>query len=145
MATISFAAWLSVLSRKSQRSRPGRRPQQHVARCRFVPCLETLEGRLVPSTLTVTNASDSGPGSLRAVLGAANDGDTIRFSANLNGQTIKLTTGQLNVTKSVTINGLGENNLAVSGSHLSRVFAVSAGASPSIENLTISNGMAVTG
>ena len=50
--------------------------------------LEPLEGRDVPSTLTVTNANDGGAGSLRAAIAAARSGDTIRFAPALIGQTI---------------------------------------------------------
>ena len=45
------------------------------------------------ATLTVTTTADSGPGSLRAAIAAASDGDTIQFDAALNGQTITLTSG----------------------------------------------------
>ena len=57
---------------------------------RIVPRLEALEDRTVPSTLTVTSAADSGPGSLRAEIAAASSGDTIRFDQDLVGQTITL-------------------------------------------------------
>jgi hypothetical protein len=73
MASISLTAWLGMRVRKPQLSRRGRCWPEHPAKPRFVPRLECLEGRVVPSTLTVTNAFDSGPGCLRAALGAAND------------------------------------------------------------------------
>ncbi|HEV2455289.1 MAG TPA: hypothetical protein VGY98_13580, partial [Verrucomicrobiae bacterium] len=44
---------------------------------------------------TVTTAADSGPGSLRAIIAAANSGDTVVFSPSLKGKTIYLTTGGL--------------------------------------------------
>src|SRR5438105_4928667 len=45
--------------------------------------LELLEGRLLLSTLTVTSLQDSGAGSLRAEIDAAQSGDTIVFDATL--------------------------------------------------------------
>jgi len=52
-------------------------------RASFPPRLEALEDRCLFSTLTVTSASDSGTGSLRAEIAAAQNGDTIVFSPTL--------------------------------------------------------------
>ncbi len=76
------------------------------------------------ATFTVTNLNDSGVGSLRqAILNAnANPGtDTIAFQAGLTG-TITLTTGQIQITDALTLNGPGANGLAVSGNNASRIF-----------------------
>ena len=70
------------------------------------------------------------------------DGDTINFDSALNGQTITLTSGELLVDKSVTINGPGPDNLTVDGNHASRVFHVSGGVTATIAGLTITNGQA---
>ena len=54
----------------------------------FVPRLDALEDRLVPSTLTVTNVRDTGAlgdGSLRGQIAAAAPDDTIQFAPNLSG------------------------------------------------------------
>src|SRR5262249_31926179 len=103
------------------------------------------EDRTLPSTFIVLNANDSGPDSLRADLAAAGNDDTIRFDNSLRGRTIKLTSGQLAVTASVTIDGLGEDRLAVSGSNASRVSAVRAGKTVTTRGLTITNGKAAAG
>jgi hypothetical protein len=102
------------------------------------------------ATITVTNANDSGPGSLRQALFAAVSGDTIDFSVT---GTITLTTGPLAVNRSVTISGPGANVLAIMRSQAApgfRIFNVgpmSPGVPPQvvIEGLTITNGSAVNG
>src|SRR6516165_1256760 len=73
----------------------------------FVPRLEFLEDRTVLSTWTVTNPADSGDGSLRAVIAAAQSGDQILFDPSLQGQTITLTSGELAITQGLDIEGPG--------------------------------------
>jgi autotransporter-associated beta strand protein len=90
---------------------------------------------------TVTNTADSGAGSLRAALAAAADGDTVNFAPNVTG-TIKLTSGELLVTKSINISGPGPAVLAVDGNAATRVFHVTNAANAVIVGLTITNGMA---
>jgi hypothetical protein len=78
MSLLSF----KVLTRRSRRSshgvdgsredspqlrRPGRSP-----RSRFRPAIDRMEHRLLPSTFTVTNTQDSGPGSLCTEIQSAN-------------------------------------------------------------------------
>ena len=91
------------------------------------------------STITVTNLNDSGAASLRQALADANDGDTINFSVN---GTITLTSGELQINKSVTISGPGANVSAVNGNTASRVFYISPGKTVTISGLTITNGAA---
>jgi hypothetical protein len=116
-------------------------------RCR--PQLEALEDRClpstlpVPSTLTVTNNADSGAGSLRAEIAAANPGDTINFASSLEGQTITLKSGELNVAKNLTIHGLGADKLTISGDGSSRVFDISNNANVTLTELTITDGQVV--
>jgi predicted outer membrane repeat protein len=76
------------------------------------------------ATLTVTSTADSGPGSLRAALATVSTGDTINFSLAANS-TITLTSGELAVNTSVTIDGSTATNLAVDDNNASRVFNVS--------------------
>src|SRR5262245_456054 len=78
-------------------------------------------GRALPADIIlVTNTNDSGPGSLRDALAAANDGDTID-ATGVSG-TILLTSGELQIIHGVTINGPGAGTLAVNGNGSSRVF-----------------------
>src|SRR6266481_436765 len=90
--------------------------------------------------ITVTNTNDSGPGSLRQALAAANDGDTITFAVT---GAIGLTSGELVINKNITISGPGANLLAVSRAANAapfRIFHVMLGHTVIIEGLTISNG-----
>ena len=110
-----------------------------VASPRANQALLVVGNALPANIIVVTNTNDSGSGSLRQALVDANDGDTINFDSSLNGQRITLTSGQLSVDKSVTINGPGADNLAVDGNAQSRVFGVSS-KTVTISGLTITNG-----
>jgi Domain of unknown function (DUF4214) len=130
--------------------------------------LEMLEDRLAAATLMVNSTVDvvnpsNGTLSLRDAISAVNAGnangltsgeqnqvsgtfgtnDTIEFSSALNGDTITLTANgsALEISKNLTITGLGASNLAISGNYC-RVFTVDSGAQVSITGLTIQNGLA---
>jgi len=90
------------------------------------------------TTIIVSNINDNGPGSLRQALADANDGDTID-ATGVSG-VITLTTGQLLVAKSVTINGASAGILAVDGNATKRVFQIGIGKIVAISGLTIRNG-----
>src|SRR5206468_8200181 len=85
---------------------------------------------VIPTTYTVTNAADSGPGSLRDALTRANTlpgtVDTILFDPAFFAapRTITLTSGELPVTDSVTIFGPGAALLTITGGVNSRLFNV---------------------
>ena len=128
------AAWL----------RSGKRHGSSRRRPAFRPRLEALEGRCVPGTLTVTSPKDHGPGTLRAEIAAANTNDVIVFSPKLAGQTITLTTGELDITKNLTIQGPGAGQLSISGDNLSRVFEIAPNATVTLSGLTISHGFGFT-
>jgi len=132
-------SWLHkrMTGRPQTRTTPARKPAP-----RFRPQLETLEGRDVPSTLTVTNNLDSGKGSLRYEIAHAGNKATIVFAPSLDGQTITLTSGELDITTGLTIQGPGAGQLTISGGHNSRVFDVNASAPVALSGLTISNGTA---
>jgi hypothetical protein len=125
------------------------RPAAHTIRkgpCRARLYLETLEDRFVPSTFTVLNGADDGDGSLRAAIAAANDEttnpgpDTINFAAGVTAVT--LTTGQLPITSDISITGpAAKVTIArdAAAPHF-RIFAVAAGASAELSELTITGG-----
>jgi hypothetical protein len=81
------------------------------------------------ATFTVTNLSDSGAGSLRDAILQANltkGLDEITFDSLLTGGTINLTSGQLQITNALNINGLGANQLTIDGGESSRIFDINA-------------------
>src|SRR5262249_50558078 len=86
------------------------------------------------------------PGSLRQAISDANGNsgaDTIVFAKGVSG-TIKLTSGELLITDSVTISGPGANKVSVSGNNASRVFDIAANGTMNvtISGLTITHGYA---
>ncbi|MDF5707991.1 MAG: Calx-beta domain-containing protein [Nostoc sp. S4] len=100
------------------------------------------------TTYIVTNTNDSGAGSLRqAIINANNDPgietiifDTTGIFGDATPDTITLTSGELDVTEGVIIQGTGANKLTISGNNASRVF--NATASLSIDGLKITGGNA---
>jgi len=97
------------------------------------------------STLTVTNASDSGPGSLRDAIATASPGDEIQFHASLAGIPVELSTGELLIDKNITITGLGIERTTIDGKTESRVINITNGASVTLSGLTITRGHADPG
>lgn len=91
----------------------------------------------------VTNTHDSGRGSLRYAINSAHPGDAITFARDLRG-VIKLTSGELEISKNLEISGPGAGQLAISGEGRSRVFHIVDNAAVSISNITIKNGIAPT-
>ena len=139
---------MTIFDRRSSSHRDStHRPRltDRASRRRFAPALHPLEGRALLSTLVVTDNHDSGPGSLRQAIHDAHSGDTVTFAPNLRGETITLTSGELEVSQSLNIDGPGADQLAVSGDDSSRVFEISRGANVSISGLTITDGEAAQG
>lgn len=102
------------------------------------------------ATLTVTSTADAGgtcPGTdctLRQAIAAAFSGDTINFSLPSNSA-VTLTSAELLITKSLTINGPGANLLSVQRSTASnipnfRIFNIASGKNVTISGLTVTNG-----
>jgi len=97
----------------------------------------------------VTNTNDSGTGSLRQAIVDANanlGADTINFDASLNGKTILLTTGEIEVKDDVTIEGLGKDVISIDGGGNNRIFRLySTSVKPNsltVKNLSLTNGFA---
>ena len=113
-----------------------------------VPLLCVLAGLLLLGAAPmaraqcVTNANDSGSGSLRACIAAATSGSTITFSSSVYGQTITLAS-TITINVPMTITGPGANLLTISGGNAVEVFQVGTNTSAptvTIAGLTIANG-----
>jgi hypothetical protein len=114
------------------------------------PALELLEGRTTPAVLTVTSAADPHEGgllTLREAIALANadassgQSDTITFADSLDGATVTLTNGPLELTRAstnatVTVDGAGQ--ITVSGNDSGGVFQVSGHVE--LDGLTITGG-----
>lgn len=97
-------------------------------------------------TRLVGSSDDAGATTLRGNMGAASPGDTIEFASWLNGAVIRLTSGELAVSNSVTIDGSGlPLGITVSGSNSSRVFHVTSGATLVLNQIAVQDGLAVVG
>jgi len=88
----------------------------------------------------VTTLADDGQGSLRDITRTACPGDTIRFDASLDMDTIKLTTGEITLDKNLVIIGKGISNTIVSGSDNSRIFHIPSGDTVQISGVTMTDG-----
>ncbi len=108
----------------------------------------------VAATFTVTNAKDSGVGSLRDVIAQANaDGedDTINFDpAFFNvartitlASEIQITADGANPGKAVTFNGPGASLLTISGNNVCRPFFVDVNSTVAMSGLTVRDGNGV--
>jgi hypothetical protein len=116
---------------------------------KLVTMLMLLATSLLGADLLVSNNNDSGVGSLRQAIldnNAGAGGNRIVFSNGVTG-TIKLTSGNLAVTRFVSILGPGQSLLAIDGNQAGRIFHIGSTAnlvSALIAGLTLTNG-AVTG
>jgi hypothetical protein len=95
---------------------------------------------------TVTQDSDSGPGSLRSILAAATDSETISFAPSLDGATIALTSGAL------TINGIRltidatalPSGITISGNDTSRILTIAGNSIVTLKGLHLRDGREIT-
>ena len=115
--------------------------------------IESFEHRVLLSTFVVVDLGDTGAGAglagdLRYCINSANANsdlsNRIVFQPGLTG-TIRLTQGELMITKSLAIDGPGAEQLTISGNHHSGVFNVTAPASETVilSDLTIADGTGI--
>ncbi len=100
----------------------------------------------VRAATTVQNGNDSGAGSLRQAISDAAVGDTITFASNVS--TITLTSGELPLTKNVTVTGPGATALTVkrdASAPRFGIFIVNMDVTAAISGLTISGGFTQDG
>jgi hypothetical protein len=138
----------SLQSRRIGAKLPKRR--QQASGCRYRPFVEALEERALPSLYVVTNASDSGAGSLRQAIldsnaNAANGPNLIAFTPQVTGP-INLVTALPAIDNDVSLLAQGDDhNLTVerssgTGTPNFRIFTINAGRTVNITGLTIANG-----
>src|SRR5260370_36141769 len=103
----------------------------------MLSALGVVVGEVYATTLTVTNLNDSGAGSLRDTIAAANNGDTINFAVT---GTIILSS-EIQFAKNLNISGPGADQLTVQATNTvaMRVFRITSGTS-TISDLTINSG-----
>lgn len=91
----------------------------------------------------VTNCSDSNPGSLRAVVAASADGDTVVFDVDCQTGPAQITLStEIGVGgKAITIDGTG-HFVTLTGGDTSRIFNAGGGSTLTLKHLTLTHGMA---
>ena len=95
-----------------------------------------------PTDLVVTTLADSGAGSLRDAIGRIADGGTITFDPSLADGTVTLTSGQITVDSSVTVDASAAAPVTISAGGASRVIQVVAGAQVAMNDVVIRDGVA---
>ncbi len=106
-------------------------------------------GAVEMQSLIVSTVTDSGAGSLRQAIldananGAGQDDIIFHHSVFNSAQIITLTTGELVINSSLTMNGPGANLLTVSGNTTSRVFSISNGLTVGLSGMKLTGGNGV--
>lgn len=115
----------------------------HVPRLFY--CFVILGSATLSQTLyagIVTSTADSGPGSLRAAVSSAVNGEIITFAPSLGDSTVVLTGGELAISGlqlSIDASALSRP-MKISGNNSSRVFRISNNANVSLNSLEILDG-----
>lgn len=96
---------------------------------------------IAPLATVVSNTADSGAGSLRTILANAPGGAVITFAPALSGQSILLTSGEMVLTKYVTIDAAAlANGIQINGNGASRIFTLETTQAAVMNALTLTNG-----
>lgn len=94
-----------------------------------------------PPTETVTTLADSGPGSLRDAIANVLSNGFITFAPALDDVTITLTSGQIAISKDLTIDAFSlPNGITLSGNNASRIFNITAGKTVTLRKLSLEDG-----
>ena len=107
-----------------------------------------LSNEFIVSILEDENDGDFSAGdlSLREAIAEAESGDTITFDSNLSGGTITLAGDELTIDKSLTIEGLGAENIIIDGGgsdNNTRVFNINDNSDAELE--VVINDLTITG
>lgn len=95
-----------------------------------------IQGSATVVLNTVINTNDNGTGSLRDMIECVLPGGIINFSLPSMSQII-LTSGEIIITKDLTLLGSGTTNLTISGNNASRIFHITSGNSFVLKNLSL--------
>jgi len=109
-------------------------------------------GALPPQNLlfkpvfVVTSLADSGVGTLRQIVVDAPTNSVVNFASTLSGQTILLSTGQIELSNNIIIDASTlADGIQISGSGQSRVFQVDTNVTAVLNSLIITNGYDASG
>jgi fibronectin-binding autotransporter adhesin len=101
---------------------------------------------VVTTTNDFTSELTNNGVALRAAVLYSAPGATITFAPNLSGQTILLTSGQIILSKNLTIDGSGlASAIQLNGNKQTRIFSVSSGVTATLNSLIITNGQVSPG
>lgn len=91
------------------------------------------------TVFTVTSNADSGPGTLRNIIGSTVNGDVILFNPSV---TLITLASEIFINKAITISGNGIANTVISGNNITRIFNISSITTDSliIVNLSLVDG-----
>lgn len=92
-------------------------------------------------SLLVTNTNDFGSGSFREAINCAVSGDTVRFSAALNGMTIHINSGRILIDKNIFIHSSVSPRIIIA-SDIDGLFDIAAGFTVEFKLLDIISGYA---
>ncbi len=106
---------------------------------KYASSIELLESRIAPAALVVNSVADAGAGTLRDTITNSHTGNVISFAPALMGKLITLTSGEILINHSLTINGPGAGNLTISGNNNSRIFHVDDGSDSSLLTVTLNS------
>lgn len=98
-----------------------------------------------PDPTRVTTLNDSGPGSLRQAISEASPGGTITLDPSLHGGTIDLTSGNLDLSKNIIVQGPPLGNIAISNGSRGSMIIIDSTATVTFENLTFTNSTVISG
>jgi Chlamydia polymorphic membrane protein (Chlamydia_PMP) repeat len=109
-------------------------------------CLSLGVAPAAATTFTVQNTDNSGPGSLSAVVAAANTDPSpptvVDFAPSVTG--IIYPSGTLAITSSMAIEGPGDGNLTIDGENAIQILTVSSSSTVSISGLAFASGVATS-
>ena len=88
----------------------------------------------------VTNTNDDHCGSLRFAIENAMNGDTITFDPSIDGDTIKLTYGEIDINKNLVIIGNDTTNTIIDARYFHRIFEIRSGNTVEITGIKFQRG-----